>query len=193
MKKNLIALILSLAIIAVAVWYAQSARGADELPVEGAMSGFTVEKPRLPVKQGAFFDGSGNVRHFRDFGNRVLLVNFWATWCGPCVEEMPSLNRLQEELGGADFQVVAISTDAKGKDAVQPFLRDKLGLNALDIFLDPKMQLARSFGIKGLPTSFLIDAKGRLVGSFTGATDWSSDEAKALIRHVIMEGATDET
>jgi thiol-disulfide isomerase/thioredoxin len=105
-------------------------------------------------------------------------VNFWATWCAPCIKEMPSLARLQAKLG--DLAVVAVSEDRRGAEVVDPFVA-KLALGKLPIYLDAKNDLGHGFGVEGLPTSYLIDRDGRIVATLEGAAEWdSADMLKRL-------------
>lgn len=137
-----------------------------------------------PAPDISFSDAVGNSLTFRDFRGKVLLVNLWATWCAPCVKEMPSLDRLERALGGDRFQVVALSVDREGLEKVQPFFA-QLGIRDLGIFLDPPGQALRAFRALGLPTSYLIDADGRVLGSFAGAKEWDSDASIAELRRYI--------
>lgn len=118
----------------------------------------------------------------------MLLVNFWATWCAPCIKEMPSLARLDRALKDEPFRLLAVSQDRGGKDVAEPFIRERLKLPDLQIFYDPKLKLGRSLGVRGLPSTYLIDARGHLVGGLTGPAEWDSEDALALIRHVLEEG-----
>ena len=148
-------------------------------PLAGSVAGF---KPTgRPAPDIAFVTAEGKPATLKDFAGRVVLLNLWATWCAPCVREMPSLDRLQAELGGADFEVVALSSDRSGKAAVEPFFRSH-GLSELAIYLDPKSEATRALGARGLPTTLLIDRRGREAGRLEGAAEWDSPEAKALIR-----------
>lgn len=116
------------------------------------------------------------------FRGRTILVNFWATWCAPCLKELPSLDALQGELGGDDFTVIAVAADPKGPEAARAFL-DKLGIENLKLSADPKLALViATGGSASLPLSVLYDAKGREIGRLTGEADWASDEAKALVK-----------
>jgi peroxiredoxin len=115
------------------------------------------------------------------FDGQLLLINFWATWCAPCVEEMPSLERLSIDLKGQGLRVVAASMDVKGAEQVKPFL-EKHGLSEMTVLLDRRTKLGQAFGIQGLPTTYLIDRQGRVVGSYQGSAEWDSEAAKALIR-----------
>src|SRR6185437_8753104 len=105
-----------------------------------------------------------------DFKGRVLLVNLWATWCGPCVEEMPALERLQAQLGDK-LTILAISEDRGGEAAVAPFLA-KNDIKQLAIYLDPKGAATSAFGAEGLPTSYLIAADGTILGKEEGGAKW---------------------
>jgi len=119
------------------------------------------------------------------FHGQVVLLNFWATWCAPCVREMPSLDRLQAKLQGEGLAVVAVSEDFAGLDLVRPFF-ERLKLEHLAIFLDSDGALGKVFGIAGLPTTLLIDREGRVVGGLEGPAEWDSSEAVALIRHYLQ-------
>ena len=160
---------------------------ASEPPLAGRMEQFNLNTPPLPVPETRFRDASGKAVSLADFRGRVLLVNFWATWCAPCVQEMPSLDRLQADMGGKDFAVLAINEDRTGADVATPFL-DKHGWKNLSVNVDDKMALARALGVRGMPSSFIIDRDGRIVGMLTGAAEWDSADAKALIRHYLKAG-----
>jgi thiol-disulfide isomerase/thioredoxin len=168
--------------------------GADLNKRPDEMGQFIPAQGSQPAPEIAFEDGAGNPVSLADFRGRLVLVNFWATWCGPCVEEMPSLDRLQAKLGSRRFEVVAVSQDRGGARVVQPF-RDRLGLAALKAYFDPKGNFGRSFGIRGLPTSILIDRKGREIGRFEGAAEWDGAPALALIQRYLAasEGAGEKT
>ncbi len=131
------------------------------------------------------FDGPEGRTNLKDFRGKVILVNFWATWCAPCVEELPSLDRLQAELGGDDFSVVAIAAEGRMQERGPAFF-DKLGIAELALYADPRLGLARDMGATtALPLSILYDAKGNEIGRFLGGADWSSPEAIALVKAVI--------
>lgn len=130
----------------------------------------------------------GSPRPISSFHGKVVLLNYWATWCAPCIEEMPSLDRLQAKLGGGAFEVVAVSIDRQGRKAVEPFV-ERLGLKHLTILLDPKGATSRALGLRGLPTTLVMDREGRELGRLEGEAQWDSDAAEALIRHYIETGA----
>ena len=123
-----------------------------------------------------------------DFHGQAVLLNFWATWCAPCVREMPALDRLQARLGPEGLSVIALSVDRRGLEVVEPFYR-RLSIEALDIYLDPANQVARSFTVPGLPTTYLIDPDGQMVGVLAGPAEWDSPDALALMRHYLPQGS----
>ncbi len=156
-------------------------------PTGGAMSNFVLLKERVPAPTTPFTDASGTEMTLKDFEGEVLLLNFWATWCAPCVHEMPSLDKLQASYPDGDFKVLAMSQDRGGAKKAEPFLRDKLGLPHLHLMLDPKMTLGRAFRNRGIPVSYAIDKKGYVVGSLAGIAEWDSDEARALFNSLLKE------
>ncbi len=129
-------------------------------------------------------DGVEQTITLGDLSGDVLLVNFWATWCAPCIHEMPSLDQLQADLADEGLQVVAISVDRGGLTQIEPFFTD-LRLDHLAVYLDPKGELARDLDVRGLPSSYLVDRNGKVVGAMQGAYDWAAEDAKALIRHYL--------
>lgn len=152
----------------------------------GSFQNFTVIEPRRPAPQIKMLDGDGQELGLDAFRGKVVLLNFWATWCAPCRREMPALDRLQATLGGPDFQVVTLSVDRLGKAVVAPWLK-RLGLTNLGVYLDPKSVALRAFGVTGLPASYMIDRAGRVAGVILGPAEWDSDEAKALIDFYLAE------
>jgi len=181
------ALLVFFVAFAMTISIVQSVFAEDFPPTDGDMQGFVLVKERPPAPDTAFLDADGNAIAVPDFEGRVLLLNFWATWCPPCIREMPSLDRLQAEMGSDDFSVIAISADAGGKAVAGPYLRDRLGLANLDLYLDPKFTAWQAFKAGGLPATFAIDRKGRIVGVYRGEAKWDGDDAKALIRHLLDE------
>ncbi len=124
-----------------------------------------------------------------DYAGRVVLLNVWATWCAPCVHEMPALDQLQADLADEGLLVLTLSTDRGGLNQVEPFFED-LNLKHLEIFLDPRGALARDLDVRGLPSTYLIDRDGQVVGALQGAYDWAGADAKALIRHYLAKAPT---
>jgi thiol-disulfide isomerase/thioredoxin len=122
-------------------------------------------------------EGGESIR-LSDFRGRPVLLNLWATWCAPCVEEMPSLDRLQRDFPGVS--VVAISLDREGEAKVRGFFEEQ-GLTHLKIYTDTRMTTMAKLGVPGLPFTMLIDADGREVGSLSGGYDWDSREARKAV------------
>ena len=113
------------------------------------------------------------------YRGQVVLLNFWATWCPPCIEEMPSMDSLYRHFKPRGFIVVAISSDAEGADIVRGFI-DRLGVS-FPVLLDPDSTIANRYGARNLPMTVLIDPQGRVDGAAQGARDWASREAFAAI------------
>lgn len=118
------------------------------------------------------------------YKGRVVLLNFWATWCAPCIREMPSLDLLQGRLGGKSFAVVAVSIDRTGYARIAPFLK-RIQVTKLHVYLDKSSTLYRKFGVQALPTTFVIDHKGQVRGYLEGPAEWDSKAARKLIRFYI--------
>ena len=134
-----------------------------------------------PLPEIQFENGQGEGMSLADFRGKVVLLNIWATWCAPCRREMPTLDRLQAELGGPDFQVVALSLDRKGLPIVQEFYKE-LGLETLPIYVDESGKAQRALSVLGLPTTLLLDRDGNEIGRLLGPAEWDSSEMVSFIR-----------
>jgi thiol-disulfide isomerase/thioredoxin len=156
-------------------------------PIGGTVANFTPFDPLRPAPEAPFGDDSGREVRLADFRGKVVLLNFWATWCVPCVTEMPALDRLQAALGDAGLEVVALSQDRGGVPAVVRFY-EKYDFGNLAIYVDPKATVATGLKVGVLPTTMLIDREGRVVGELVGAAEWDAPEAQALIRHYLRPG-----
>lgn len=148
--------------------------------ITGEIQHFTLKQNPRAVPDVAFRDAGGNEVTFGDFHGKVVVLNFWATWCAPCVHEMPSLDRLAARLADRPMALVALNEDRGGADVAAPFL-EKLNLENMALYLDPQGAVQRAFEVVSLPTTIVIDARGREVGRLVGPADWSSPEAVALI------------
>lgn len=157
---------------------------SDPNLLTGDMANFVYAASPRAAPAGTFLR-DGRETTLADFRGRTILVNFWATWCAPCLKELPSLDALEEKLGGPDFAVVAVASDAQGADKAREYL-DKLKIRELQLYADPKLALLIATGGSAqIPLSILIDAQGREIGRFTGPADWSSPEAIALMEAAI--------
>ena len=152
----------------------------------GTLAGFLVHAPRKPVAPFSFKDGTGADVSLAKWQGKVVLLNLWATWCTPCRKEMPDLADLQRQLGGADFEVVALSIDRKGAAASQAFLTD-VGAGSLALYIDVDSASLQALQALGLPATLLIDRKGLEAGRLLGPAQWSAPEAVALIKAAIAE------
>ena len=135
----------------------------------------------------ALLDVEGQPVRLREFQGKFVFLNFWATWCSPCRLEMPSIEQLHQTFKQTEFAVLAISIDRQGAPVVKPFLVGlKLTFPAL---LDTTSEVARQYGLRGLPTTYLIDPDGRVICAAIGGRNWSSTEAKALIAGLLRHAA----
>lgn len=165
-----------------------SAEALADLATQAARADFQLHEAPRPLPALAFSDGAGDPVRLGDFRGRTLLLNVWATWCAPCRREMPALDRLQAALGGADFQVIALSTDAGGAEAVRAFYRE-LGIGHLDVYVQPAPEALQGLGLVGLPTTLLIGPEGRELGRMLGAAEWDSAEMVKRLRSHLPDAA----
>lgn len=152
----------------------------------GALAALLVHEPRKEIAAFTFQDANGKDTDLAAWKGRVVLLNLWATWCAPCRKEMPDLMRLQEQLGGADFEVVALSIDRKGKDASAAFLKE-VGASALSLYTDTESKSLAALQALGLPATIVIDRKGLEAARLLGPAKWDAPEAIALVKALIAE------
>ena len=150
----------------------------------GEMTALVVHEAPRPRIEAAFRDGSGGRVTLADYAGRVVLINFWATWCPPCRAEMPALDALAGALEGPDLEVIALSTDRAGAGRVAALFAE-IGIQNLEIMLDRDSAVAREAGVMGLPVTLILDREGREIARMIGDADWNSPEARALIRRVV--------
>ena len=151
-----------------------------------ASSGLPFGRPASPkpTPELRFVDAAGRSLSLADFRGKLVLLNIWATWCAPCREEMPALDRLQAELGGDRFQVVALSVDVQGAPIARRFY-EEIGIKALPLYVDPTAKAAFTFNVPGLPATLLVDRAGREIGRHLGAVKWDSPEVVERLRRAI--------
>ncbi|MBC8268568.1 MAG: TlpA family protein disulfide reductase [Rhodospirillaceae bacterium] len=119
-----------------------------------------------------------------DFKGQGVVLNFWATWCVPCIKEMPALVHLKELLSEDNITVLALSEDRGGTKKVIPFFK-KLGIEGLDVLIDKRGKVARKSGVRGLPVTILIDAEGLERGRVTGIAQWDNPDVVDFVRRCI--------
>ena len=118
-----------------------------------------------------------------DYRGGVVLINFWATWCGPCRVEMPAMESLYREFDRKDFEILAVSTDPQGAAVTRPF-KESLGIT-FPILHDSDFRVGVAYGARTLPMTFLVDRRGIIMHRIFGARDWHSPEARQLIRTLL--------
>ncbi len=158
---------------------------ATAAPGPAPLGAFVPASPPWPAPRVSFADAHGKTLSLADFAGRLVLVNLWATWCAPCRKEMPSLERLQTRLGNK-VAILAISEDSGGQKAVAPFVA-RFGITALKTYLDPTSAVGRAFKVDGLPTSFLIDRRGRVVGHVEGEAQWDAPKMLSVIEPLLEQ------
>ncbi|MFP4518075.1 MAG: TlpA family protein disulfide reductase [Oceanicaulis sp.] len=160
-----------------------SEKGPLDTFATGAMSDFRTasDPPDQPLT--ALLTGSGEEITLADKRGKVVLVNFWATWCAPCVVEMPYLDTLQARYGSDEFEVIAVSMD-RTIDEARDFY-ERHGLNNLALYHDQSFRAAMAAGARGLPLTVLYDRTGAEIGRLDGEAEWASEEAFALIEAAI--------
>lgn len=130
-----------------------------------------------------FTDADGKVLGPADFAGKGLVINLWATWCPPCVAEMPALDRAAAALAGDDILVLPLSSDRGGLNTVQGFY-ERTGLRTLRMWFDPRGAAARALGARGLPTTVIVDRQGREQARLEGDAAWDAPEFLTAIRRL---------
>ncbi len=172
MIRFVIILMLSLALVAQAA--------GDPFPLH--------ESPQI-LPEIAFTDETGTPSTLDYWRGKFVLLNIWATWCTPCRAEMPIMDRLQSQLGGDNFELVALSIDRAGVGVVRKFF-DEIGIGNLRIFIDPTMQTASDLKVFGLPATILVAPDGYELGRLVGPTEWDTPEMIAFLEAIIAKHRT---
>jgi thiol-disulfide isomerase/thioredoxin len=146
---------------------------------EPSLESMAALKPTVPpaaLPSFGFLDAKGDRHGMAEFAGRGVVLNFWATWCGPCVAELPSLMVLAGRVAGRGVVVLPLSTDRGGQTVVRAFYASH-GIDGLGVWLDPKGEAAEAFGLRGLPTTVIVGRDGRERGRLEGGAAWGSDAA----------------
>jgi thiol-disulfide isomerase/thioredoxin len=183
--RNSFIIIAALCAAGLAFWAIFAPNSSSDAPAastaEPRLEKFTPANPPKPAPTGRVIAADGTEKTLAEWRGKYVLINFWATWCAPCVSEMPSLLRLQKAMGGDKFTVLAVSEDLKGWPVIGPFL-ERLSLKDLPAVHDPQGATARDFGVSGLPATILIDPTGLVLGRVVGPAEWDGEAAKATLR-----------
>ncbi len=164
-------------------------RQAAAAPADGGLSRLRETPEGKPLPEGLVFqDAEGRETRFDAFRGRGLIVNFWATWCPPCVAEMPALDRAHAILSREGIEVLALSSDRGGRTQVEPFFQ-RTGLQHLAMWFDPRGAAGRTLGLRGLPTTVIIDRRGMEVGRLEGEAEWDRAEVMAAVRRLVRGAA----
>ncbi len=162
--------------------------------VSAAAEDLSLRKKPLPLPEFTFTNGAGTPQTLKAWRGRFVLLNLWATWCGPCRAEMPALNRLQAKLGSAKFEVLALSVDRSGIETVREFFAE-FNIAHLGLFHDATGGAAKKLGILALPGTILVDPQGRELGRYVGAVEWDAPEIVAFLQMIMdddLEGDANE-
>ena len=142
-------------------------------------------QPGLPAPDFVFPGLDGKTVRLADYKGKVVFLNIWATWCPPCREEMPSMEKLYKELKGEDFEILAVSIDASGAKAVAPFMKEYH--LSFPVLLDPEGTIKTLYGTTGVPESFIIDKEGMIEQIIIGPMDWATPDVVRFFRDLIQK------
>jgi thiol-disulfide isomerase/thioredoxin len=153
-----------------ALWNSPAAFAQTQLP-----NGFQHVEGKPVAPNSTFLNAENKRTTVADLRGKTIVLNIWATWCAPCVKELPSLARLASKLPSTRFSVVAVSQDKGGHAIVKSFL-DRFGIQGPQVFFDPSGRLFRDFGGRGMPTTFIIASDGTVISRLEGATEWDDEK-----------------
>lgn len=187
LKFAILAMIIGLVVVVSFALLSATSKGGSSDPIEklatGSLAKLDTSRKGAVISQAKFEGPDGRETSLSDFRGKTTLVNFWATWCGPCEREMPSLAALETQKGGDNFQVIAISVDAtEDKDYAIQRLEELTG-GVLDFYFAPpeKWEVVYDSSARGFPTTVIYDEDGVEIARLAGEADWNSYEAAALV------------
>jgi thiol-disulfide isomerase/thioredoxin len=140
--------------------------------------------PPTPPPDISFVTADGTEHHLSEFAGHGMVVNLWATWCAPCIAELPALEVLSKTLAPEDIAVLPLSSDRGGADTVSRYFQAH-GITGLPVLLDPKSAAAHAWHARGIPTTVIIDRHGMQRARMEGSADWSTGAAAAVIRKLV--------
>jgi thiol-disulfide isomerase/thioredoxin len=161
------------------------AASAQLASAEEPLKNFVVNQPPKPIPAISFEDEQRQKRSLADFNGKVVILTIWATWCVPCREEMPALDRLQAALGGPEFAVVPLSID-RGIEKITKFYAE-IGIRNLPIYIDVAGRAPRDLGAVGVPTTLILDRAGQEVGRVVGPAQWDASEVVEFLKPIIAK------
>ena len=189
LDSRIVLIVLAIAIVATAGFavYMLAGRGGEEGPQNklGGIENFIVAREVKAAPLLSFLDEHGEKLTLEKFRGRVVVLNLWATWCAPCIEELPTLDHLQQQLKPLGVIVIALSIDRDGPKIVREFL-DENEITNLAVFVDPTMRAQSDLNVIGLPTTIIIDRDGRERGRIVGPAGW--DDAK--VADLVLSAST---
>ena len=175
------------ALVYTALALAANAATADPAALQAGAAGdmrkLTVHEAPKEVPQVELGSVDGGSATLADYSGEPVVLNFWATWCAPCREEMPSLDRLQAAMGDR-LEVVTVATGRNSPAGIRRFFEEER-IERLPMLTDPDQALAREMAVLGLPVTVILDSQGREIARLTGGAEWDTDEAKAILEAVI--------
>ncbi|QYX65008.1 TlpA family protein disulfide reductase [Shewanella putrefaciens] len=157
-------------------------------PMESTVDLINVLPKTFPIEPVTFNDVDGKTIDFSQFKGKIIMVNMWATWCPPCVRELPAIERLATKFKAEDFVLLPISIDAEGKQQVQPFL-SSLGMPNFNSYYDQPQSLGDVFPLDTIPATFILDQQGQLIAFVRSYVDWDDAKAVSLIQGFIDKGS----
>ena len=161
---------------------------ADGPPLIGPMEKFVltplIESNKKTFENIKWKNTANKTKNLTDFKGKIIFLNFWATWCLPCIKELPSIERLQSKFNKNDLAVIAISLDRGGKEVAERLLR-RLKLRKLELYIDKQSKSAKQLGVKYMPTTYIFDRKNRELGKLQGGVEWDDKNAVSLIKYFI--------
>lgn len=183
---GLLAKAVLVSVIFLAVNPASHATHEASEPSDGTVRSFRPVNPHRPVPSIPFFNRDGERVSLENFRGKVVLINLWATWCPPCIRELPALDRLQAKFSTSDFEIVPIATDLEGLKVASPFYA-RLNIQNLGLYADPEHALGSFFPLDVFPANFIVNRQGELVSFLRSYVDWDAPEAEAMVEELIKQ------